>query len=59
MDKQKSFNIGLSLKYMPTSESNKTAGGNLKFYYSKGKNLGSMLTRFTERVSLIMLEYLM
>uniref|UniRef100_U3IN55 Complement component C9 n=1 Tax=Anas platyrhynchos platyrhynchos TaxID=8840 RepID=U3IN55_ANAPP len=49
MDKQKSFNIGLSLKYMPTSESNKTAGGNLKFYYSKGKNLGSMLTRFTER----------
>ncbi|NXK54597.1 CO9 protein, partial [Chauna torquata] len=51
MDKQKNFKFDLSLKYTPTTGSNKNASGaNLKFHYSKTASLRAMLHSFTERV---------
>ncbi|NXK20326.1 CO9 protein, partial [Arenaria interpres] len=50
-EKQKHFNVGLSLKYTPTEGSNKTGvEGNFKYRYSKNSSLSSILNSFTERV---------
>jgi len=57
IDKQKHFNVDLSLKYTPTEGSNKNGSdGNFKYYYSKNSSLTSILKSSTERVSLIKLK---
>lgn len=54
IEKQKHFDVDLSVKYTPTEGSNKLqAQGNIKFHYNKNSSLTSILRSFTERVSLI------
>ncbi|KFU85979.1 Complement component C9, partial [Chaetura pelagica] len=54
IEKQKHFNVDMSLKYTPTERSKKNySGANFKYYYSKNSTLHSFLKSFTERVSLI------
>ncbi|NWS73269.1 CO9 protein, partial [Crotophaga sulcirostris] len=49
-EKQKYFNVDLSLKYTPTEGSNKNGSeGNFKYYYSKNSSLSSILKSSTER----------
>ncbi|NXI94469.1 CO9 protein, partial [Psophia crepitans] len=57
VEKQKHFNVDLSLKYTPTEGSNKNGSeGNFKYRYSKNSSLSSVLQSSTERVSLIKLK---
>ncbi|NXS42418.1 CO9 protein, partial [Balaeniceps rex] len=57
IEKQKHFNVDLSLKYTPTEGSNKNGSeGNFKYQYSKNSSLNSILKSSTERVSLIKLK---
>ncbi|NXC21843.1 CO9 protein, partial [Corythaeola cristata] len=57
VEKQKHFNVDMSLKYTPTEGSDKNGSeGNFKYHYSKNSSLSSILKSSTERVSLIKLE---
>ncbi|NXE23328.1 CO9 protein, partial [Ardeotis kori] len=56
IEKQKHFNVDLSVKYTPTEGSNKTSEGNFKYHYNKNSSLNSILNSSTERVSLIKLK---
>ncbi|NWW49979.1 CO9 protein, partial [Pedionomus torquatus] len=50
-EEQKRFNIGLSLKYIPTAGSKKiNAEGNFKYRYNKNSSLSSFLEVSSERV---------
>uniref|UniRef100_A0A8C3K3X8 Complement component C9 n=1 Tax=Calidris pygmaea TaxID=425635 RepID=A0A8C3K3X8_9CHAR len=49
-EKQKYFNVDMSLKYTPTERSNKTGvEENFKYHYSKNSSLSSILKSSTER----------
>lgn len=59
IEKQKHFEVDLSVKYTPTEGSDKLqAQGNTKYNYNKNSSLTSILRSFTERVSLIKLKHL-